>query len=65
MIRIIVRTSDGAQAANIGGDVDTTFRTFEFSLPELEKFLNEPNKKKWSYCFRQVIGVEIPENWVP
>jgi hypothetical protein len=43
-------------AANVGGNVETTFRTFEFGIGPLEDFLRE---KLGNYAHRQVIGVEL------
>lgn len=60
MLRIIVRTDDAGMAANCGGAVETTFRTFEIDCPELEAFLREPAEKRWTYAQRQAIGIELP-----
>ncbi len=60
MIRIIVETCDAGIAANVGGSVETTFRTFDVILPELEAFLRQPEgPPKWSYSHRRVKGVEV------
>jgi hypothetical protein len=60
MVRIVVRTDDGAMAANCGGAVETTYKTFDVALPrEVEAFLREIKEKKWSYMQRQVVGVEV------
>jgi len=62
MIRVLVRTDDAAMASNVGGSVETTFRTFDIDAPDLESFLREPDK--WTgtkYAHRQVVGVELKE----
>jgi len=60
MLRIIVRTDDANMAANCqGAAVESTFRTFDFRLPELEAFLREPTEKKWQCLQRSAIGIEI------
>jgi hypothetical protein len=56
MIRIIVQTDDASMAANVGGNVLTTMRTFDVELPELEEFLRGADKK---YMHRQAIGIEL------
>lgn len=61
MLRIIVRTDNAGMAANCGGAVETTYRTFEMDAPELEAFLREPKSKNWTYAQRQVVGVELPD----
>jgi len=60
-LRIIIRTDDASLAANIGGAVETQYRTFDVDLPEVEEFLSEPKSRKWAYAHRQVVGVEIKE----
>ena len=56
MIRIIVTTADCSAAANVGGPVNVTHKTFDVSAPEVESFLNE---KLGTYVHRTVCGVEI------
>lgn len=56
-IRVIVRTDDAGMAANIGGDVHTTFRTFDIEAAELEAFLT--SNRGNAYTERHVIGVEL------
>lgn len=56
MIRIIIRTDDAGMAANIGGNVDTKYRTFDISAPEIEAFMRE---KLDSYSHRHFVGVEL------
>jgi len=59
MIRIIVRTDEASMAANVGGAVESTWKTFDVVLPELEAFLQKPKAEKWPYSHRQVSGVEV------
>jgi hypothetical protein len=59
MIRVIVRTDDCGMAANVGGAVETTFRTIDIWHEGLEAFLREPKRKSWQYTQRQVIGVTL------
>lgn len=67
MIRVIVRQSDRAAAANVGGPVDTTYRTFELwpdgggdtlnvQVQRLEAYLAD---KSNDYAHREVVGVEV------
>ena len=55
-LRIIVRTDDANMAANVGGSVLTTYRTFDVELPEVEQFLLSLESR---FEHRQVSGVEI------
>jgi len=55
MIRVIVRNDDAKMAANVGGSVHTTLKTFDYDLPDLERWL----AKDSSLSHAQVIGVEI------
>lgn len=57
MIRIIVRADDAALAANVGGSVKTTFKTFDLEFKELEVFLREGDKNPYGH--RYVVGVEV------
>lgn len=57
MIRVVVQTNDAGMAANVGGSVHTTIRTFDIEAPELEAYLREP---MGTYAHRQVLGVETP-----
>lgn len=62
MLRIVVQTSDCGMAANIGGHVENTIRTFDIELPELEAYLREHSDKtemERRYTARNVIGVEV------
>lgn len=56
MLRIIVTTADCSAAANVGGPVNVTHKTFDVAAPEIESFLNE---KLGTYVHRTVCGVEI------
>lgn len=57
MIRVIVRIDDASMAANVGGSVYATVKTFDIDAPELEQFLSEGENKTLVNC--QVIGVEV------
>jgi hypothetical protein len=63
MIRIAVCTTDGSMAINIGGQVETSLKTFDIAAPELECYLREyENAKlagKTAYWHREIAGVEI------
>lgn len=59
MLRIVVQTDDASMAANVGGKVETKFRTFDIDAPELEAFLREPEGKKWQFTQRQAVGIEV------
>ena len=56
MIRVIVQTDNAGMAANVGGNVHTSLRSFDVDMPELEAFLRED---QGTYGHRQVIGVEV------
>lgn len=57
-MRLIVRVTDFGAAANIGGPIEETVRTFEMGdLPvEFVKFWEEGNGR---YGHAQVMGVEV------
>lgn len=57
MIRILVRIDDANMAANVGGSVLTTYRTFDVNLIEVEKLLAQNNAQ--SLVHAQVVGVEV------
>jgi hypothetical protein len=59
-IRVIVRLDDIGNAANVGGPVITTFRTFEVSAPELVDYMRA-HVGRGSYMTKTIVGVEIPE----
>jgi len=60
MLRIIVKDDNAGMALNVGGSVESSIKTFDVDLPELEKHLREftdaEDKRYWA---RQVIGVEV------
>lgn len=56
-IRLIVRQSDCGAAANVGGAVHETYKTFEIEAPELEAYLLD---KPDSWTTRTLIGAEQP-----
>ena len=56
-IRVVARIDDAIMAANVGGSVLVTYRTFEVEMPVVEAFLRaEPESK---YEHRQVVGIEL------
>lgn len=57
MLRIIVRETDCGAACNVGGPVNSSWKSFDVELPEVESFLSE----KRQYMTREVVGVEIAE----
>lgn len=65
MIRIIAQRDDAGMAASVGGNVLTSFKTFDVEVPEIEAWLcYEPN----GYSHAQVIGIEVisvPERKTP
>ena len=65
-LRIIVRQTDCGDAANVGGDVHTSFRTFDIKAPEVEAWLCQHEQVKGpNYITRQVVGVEVRGNEEP
>ena len=56
MIRVTVQTDDAAMAANVGGSVHSSYRSFDIDAPELEAFLRETIG---TYAQRQVVGWEL------
>lgn len=58
MLRIVVETCDAGMAANVGGSVHRSVRTFDIEAPELEAFLGE---RLPSTSHRQIVGVEVLE----
>lgn len=57
MIRLIVREDNCGMAANVGGDIHTTYKTFDVQLPELEAYLRE----KATWAERRLVGAELLE----
>jgi hypothetical protein len=58
MIRIIVQQVDCIDAANVGGPVSVSFKTYEVESPKLEMFLRE---KVSALVQRRVVGAEVVE----
>ena len=59
MIRIICSNTDYADAANVGGHVSVTYKTFDVDLPAVEAWINE--QVQWSS--RSFIGIEcLPDD---
>ena len=67
MLRIVVQTCDCGMAANVGGSVESSVKTFDAELPELEAYLREYETAKSDhaahrcvlYWHRNVIGAEV------
>ena len=57
MIRIIVRHDNAGMAANVGGQVLTTFKTFDIEAPQIEVELLMAAGN--IYAHSQIIGVEV------
>ena len=70
MIRIVVQTCDCGMAVHVGGGVESSVKTFDVDLPQLEAHLREYESakekarqtKKPTYWHRCVIGVEVLPN---
>lgn len=58
MIRLVVTICDAAMAVNVGGNVMTTYKTFDIEHAELEKLLNQDDPKN-SYRNTFVSGCEV------
>jgi hypothetical protein len=58
-LRIVCREDDAGMAANVGGSVLTTLKTFDIEHPELEAWLREQHAPGMKYWHRQIVGVEI------
>jgi hypothetical protein len=61
MIRLIVQTAEAAMAANVGGPVQVSYRTFLIELADLEAYLREPSKMNWTFTERRLVGAELVE----
>jgi hypothetical protein len=59
VIRIICSETDAGVAANVGGPVTVTYKTFVVDIAQLEEWLKEPTAKKWTYTERRVHGIEL------
>ena len=59
-MRIICVETESGAAANIGGPVHVSYRTFDIldGGEAVERWLNEPLEKGWRYSDRSIIGVE-------
>ena len=57
MIRILAKDDDATMAANIGGSVLSTYRTFDVDLPEVEAWLI--SRQGNAYAQAQIIGWEL------
>lgn len=55
MLRAIIRNTDHAAAANIGGPIETRYITVDFDCPEVERWL----AAGVPYQSREVVGVEV------
>jgi len=62
MIRIVVRVDNANMAANVGGSVETTFRTFDVDIPALEAFLRAAQGR---YSHANVLGIELLDDDLP
>ena len=56
MIRIIVSEADARMAANVGGPVKVTYKTFDISAPVIEAWLKASTE---TYIERQFVGLEV------
>ena len=57
MLRIICVQSDCAAAANVGGPVEVSHKTFDIECDAAEEWLKEVRQA--SYVNRSVAGVEV------
>lgn len=56
MIRIVVQRSEAGMAANVGGPVHTSVKTFDLDAPEFEAYMRA---ERGTYEDKMVVGVEI------
>jgi len=56
MIRLILSEADAGMAANVGGPVTITYKTFDIDAPEVEAWLKSPTS---SYAQRRLVGCEV------
>jgi len=61
MIRLIVRIDDATMAANVGGAVHTTYRTFEIEHPQIERLLRASGEKPKSFTYATLSGAAIDD----
>lgn len=57
MLRLIVQIVDTGDACNVGGPVQTRYRTFDVDLPEVEAEL----RTDYKWATRSLVGAEIME----
>ena len=57
MVRICVTVADAGMAANVGGPVQVTMRTFDVENAELESLLNIGNSS--GYIQAHISGAEV------
>jgi len=57
MIRLIIKITNDGAAINLGADVEESYKTFDWELPELEAFLLDAQDME--YETRKIIGAEI------
>lgn len=62
MIRILVRVENAGMAANVGSSVESTYKSFDVDIPEMEKYLRAASE---NYCNASVVGVELLEPNAP
>jgi len=55
-VRLIVCIDDAAMAANVGGSVHTSYRTFDVDLPDVEALLRD---RANGYTEARLIGCEL------
>lgn len=55
MLRLIVQIVDIGDAANVGGPVQTRYRTFDVDLPEVEAEL----RTDYKWATRSLVGAEL------
>jgi hypothetical protein len=58
MIRLTVRTDNAEMAANVGGAVHSTYKSFDYDLPEVEELLRTAK----GLAHAQVVSFELLEN---
>lgn len=56
MLRLIVQIVDIGDACNIGGPIQTRYRTFDVDLPEVEAELRTDDYK---WATRSLVGAEL------
>ncbi len=59
MIRLVMRIDDAAMAANVGGSPQTTYRTFDIDLPDVEALLRHQEKRPNSLLHHTLVGAEV------